>query len=236
MWTLTQDNSAFSFFGACNSTEYDCGSEGCSGRIFLLEGRCETSAQGTSIKFTTDKNIVQDAVFRLNVNVSNPSYLSASGGITVQSDSRLSSLILEKRSFTGLFSVVGVTVGTPTIKYLWGVASTAVESSKTKCLVGFYKGGGTYPVYNNFEMTFTVGQTPSGQPLRVVVAIPASTEFGILPGSIYTDMPQFPGKSTKVSVDTTTNQIIIDYVGPLTSEGARSYVLKGIKKNDAFYT
>jgi len=100
--------------------------------------------------------------------------LATSGGYSIYSSSKVVHILFEKVVFNSIFSVTGLTLSAPTLKYMWGISTTDIDTTKTKCSVGFYKSGATYLVYNNFVLTFSIPTTPDGQNLRVEFAMPTS--------------------------------------------------------------
>jgi hypothetical protein len=223
----------WAFGTSCASEARLCGDEAGCVNITQIQSTCVVASK--ELTLTANADIVVDTPVRIKTTVTNPTILQSSTGVTVFSISKVSNLIFERRSTTGTFSVVGITPGTPTVKYLWGI--TSFTSAKTRCTLGFFKrvpssgtdyspvSGGAVEVFNDLTLEFTTpSSTPSGQNLRVLIATP-SAEFSIIDGSMRTNLPIVSGK-TKIEYQSGDNRIAISPVAPLQSSSTYTFSAK----------
>ena len=166
IWSIVLSSSSYSFVGSCTSATQLCPSSNssCSSIVHLIGSYIVSKDK---ITFSAIQDVLKNRTFRIKGFLRNPSFMEAKAGITVTSVSKISNLIFETVTLANIFSVSQITVGNPSIYYLWGISS--IDSTKTLCPLGFFATptGSLNKIFNPFRVTFTGADTPSGQNLEV---------------------------------------------------------------------
>jgi len=103
---------------------------------------------------------------------------------------------------SSVIKTVEMTVGDPTIKFLWGLS--AYDGKDYGCPIGIYLSNSKF-VYNKVELSYTFSKAFPSANYKITVNTDGVDSLS--EASIYTDFSEFSGKTKTCSYDPTANQI-----------------------------